>query len=90
MDKLDLLFFMRSRYTMHMIILIAGMTIGLIGKVMLGIAVIRVHTHLALERKVDSDVISAIKREKYVTAAAIILMVVGYILETLYFLGIIG
>lgn len=90
MDKLDLLFFMRSRYTMHMIILIAGMTIGLIGKVMLGIAVIRVHMHLALERKVDSDVISAIKREKYVTAAAIILMVVGYILETLYFLGIIG
>ncbi|MEK7134693.1 MAG: hypothetical protein AAB819_03150 [Patescibacteria group bacterium] len=73
-----------------MIILIAGMTIGLIGKVMLGIAVIRVHMHLALERKVDSDVISAIKREKYVTAAAIILMVVGYILETLYFLGIIG
>ena len=90
MDKLDLLFFMRSRYTMHMIILIAGMTIGLIGKVMLGIAVIRVHMHLALERKVDSDVISAIKREKYMTAAAIILMVVGYILETLYFLGIIG
>ena len=75
---------------MHMIILIAGMTIGLIGKVMLGIAVIRVHMHLALERKVDSDVISAIKREKYMTAAAIILMVVGYILETLYFLGIIG
>lgn len=70
--------------------LITGMTIGLIGKVMLGIAVIRVHMHLALERKVDGDVVRAIEREKYVTAAAILLMIVGYILETLYFMGIIG
>jgi len=67
--------------------LIIGMTIGLIGKVVLGVAVIRVHMHIALERKVDSDVIRAIEREKHVTAGAIILMIVGYLLETAYFMG---
>ncbi|MCR4306611.1 MAG: hypothetical protein NUV42_01450 [Candidatus Yonathbacteria bacterium] len=67
--------------------LIIGMTIGLIGKVMLGVAVIRVHMHLAEERKIDGDVIRAIRREKYVTATAIFLMIAGYLLETAYFMG---
>ena len=67
--------------------LIIGITIGLIGKVVLGIAVIRVHIHIATERKVDGDVIRAIEREKYVTAAAIVLMVAGYLLEMAYFMG---
>ncbi len=68
-----------------MTILITGMTIGLIGKVMLGIAVIRVHMHIATERKVDGDVIRAIEREKYITALAILLMIVGYFMEVFYF-----
>ena len=67
--------------------LIIGITIGLIGKVVLGIAVIRVHIHIATERKVDGDVIRAIEREKYVTAAAIVLMVAGNLLEMAYFMG---
>ncbi|MCR4330902.1 MAG: hypothetical protein NUV49_03425 [Patescibacteria group bacterium] len=67
--------------------LIIGMTIGLIGKVILGVAVIRVHMHIATERKVDDDVIRAIEREKYITAAAIFFMIAGYFLETAYFMG---
>ena len=68
-----------------MTILIAGMTIGLVGKVLLGFAVIRVHLRIAEEKRIDDDVISAIFHEKYLTIAAIILMVFGYILEVAYF-----
>ena len=63
------------------------MTIGLIGKVALGVAVIRVHIHIAMERKVDGDVVRAIEREKYITAGAIFFMIAGYLLETAYFMG---
>jgi len=68
--------------------LIVGMTISLIGNILIGITVIRVHIHLANERKVDGDVIAAIRREKYLAAAAIILMVIGYFVEIAHFLKV--
>ncbi len=71
-----------------MILLISGMTIGLVGKVMLGIAVIRVHMHIATERRVDGDVIRAIEREKYITALAILFMIFGYFMEVFYFVDL--
>lgn len=84
-SEAGLLFCANTRYTVHMTILIAGMTIGLVGKVLLGFAVIRVHLRIAEEKRIDDDVISAIFHEKYLTIAAIILMVFGYILEVAYF-----
>jgi len=67
--------------------LIIGMTIGLIGNVLLGLAVLRVHLHEARERKVDGDVVRTIKWEEHFATVAIILMVVGYGIEAAHFLG---
>ena len=81
-----LLFCAGACYYLPMTILIIGMTIGLVGKVLLGLAVIRVHLRIAEEKRIDGDVISAIFHEKHITIASIILMVAGYILETVHFL----
>ena len=70
-----------------MTILIIGMTIGLIGNILLGVAVIRVHMHMAREKKFDSDVARAIKGEEHLGTVAIILMIVGYGIEAAHFLG---
>lgn len=67
--------------------LITGMTIGLIGNVFLGLAVLRVHLHEARERKVDGDVVRTIRWEWHFATLAIILMIIGYGIEAAHFLG---
>lgn len=64
--------------------LIFGLTLGIIGKVLLGIAVVRVHWHIASEHKIDGDVVRAIKKERWVAGCAIIFMIAGYILEVIH------
>ncbi len=61
--------------------LLTGLTLGMIGKVLLGVAVIRVHAHVSNEHKIDRDVIRAISREKITSIKAILLIISGYILE---------
>lgn len=61
-----------------------GLTLGMIGKLMLGFAVWRVHAFIIREHKIDGVVLSAMKRERYVTALGTLLLLLGYLLE-LYF-----
>lgn len=62
-------------------ILLLGMTLGVVGKVLLGIAVLRVHMGIFKEHKIDGKVLDAIVRERYVTYFAILLIVLGYVCE---------
>jgi len=68
-------------------ILITGMTLGVIGKVLLGVAVIRVHWHVAKEHNIDGDVVQAIRNERAVAMLAIAFIVIGYVLELAFFYG---
>lgn len=65
--------------------LLWGITIGTIGKVILGIAVLRVHVHIIRERKIDSVVLQSLKREQYVTAFGLVLIVLGFIMEMFFY-----
>lgn len=62
-------------------LLILGLTIGMIGKVLLGITVLRVHIWILKEHTIDGAVLRAIKKERLVTYGALALIVLGYLLE---------
>ncbi len=66
-------------------LLYVGLTLGTLGKIILGIAVIRVHARIFEQHKIDGLVLSAIQREKYITTGAIVLIVLGYILEMFFY-----
>ena len=66
-------------------LLLWGITIGTIGKLVLGIAVLRVHVYILREHKIDGVVLSALKREQYVTFIGLMLIVIGYLLEILFY-----
>lgn len=68
-----------------MIMLFWGITIGTIGKVVLGIAVLRVHMGILREHKIDGAVLSSIKRERWVTVLGIVLIITGYLIEVLFY-----
>jgi len=70
--------------------LIIGITLGMIGTVLLGFAVIRVHSHVSQEHKIDRDVVKAIKRERITSIIAILFIIAGYILELMHFGAIVS
>ena len=57
------------------------MTLSVIGKGMLGLAIIWVHITMATERSIDEQVVKAFRRETLLTVIALFLIVVGYVLE---------
>lgn len=56
-------------------------TLDVIGKIMIAYTALSVHSHVSKEHKMDRVVFKAMKREKVIGFAGIILMVVGYILH---------
>jgi len=64
-----------------MSMLFLGMTLSVIGKGMLGLAIIWVHVTMATERTIDEQVIRAFRRETVITILALFLIVSGYVLE---------
>jgi UPF0716 family protein affecting phage T7 exclusion len=62
-------------------LLFLGMTLSVIGKGMLGLAIIWVHVTMATERSIDEHVVKAFRRETYITVAALLLIAIGYVLE---------
>lgn len=67
-------------------ILFWGLTIGMIGKLLLAAGVIIAHTELAHERKVDNEVLRSFRLEMALTALGVVLIVLGYFMEV-YFYG---
>ncbi len=68
-------------------LLMWGITLGTVGKLILGIAVLRVHVYILREHKIDQVVLNALKREQYVTLFGLLLIVAGYLCEILFYNG---
>jgi len=68
-------------------LLLWGITLGTLGKLILGIAVLRVHIRIFHEHSIDGVVLKAIKREHYVTIIGLALIIIGYLLEVLFYNG---
>lgn len=66
-----------------------GLTIGIIGKIMLGVGVIVAHGKLAHEQRIDQAVLRSFRTEHILTVTGIILMIAGYFME-LYFYGLLS
>jgi hypothetical protein len=62
-----------------------GLALGTVGKLILGIAVWRVHAYILREHKIDQVVLHAIRRERYVTGMGILLILLGYAFEMLFY-----
>ena len=58
-----------------------GLTLGFLGKIILGATVINVHAHIIKERRIDQDVVDEMHRERRFGIVAVVLILVGYILE---------
>ena len=72
-------------YFIIMDILFLGLTIGIIGKVLLGVSVINVHAHIIKEHHIDGEVIWAMKRERWIAIFGVMLIVTGYFLELSFY-----
>jgi hypothetical protein len=64
-----------------------GLTLGVIGKVLIAVGILRVHYVMALEHRIDEKVISSFALEKTFTIIGIFLLFLGYFLE-MYFYGL--
>lgn len=67
--------------------LLWGITLGTIGKLVLGIAVLRVHIRILEEHRIDGVVLSVIKREHWITLLALLLILIGYLMEISFYRG---
>lgn len=62
-----------------------GLTLGVVGKVLLGATVILVHLKIVKEQKIDQMVLREMRHERNLAFAAIILIVLGYIFEIMFY-----
>jgi hypothetical protein len=68
-------------------ILFVGLTLSVIGKVMVVLAVLHMHSWLIREHKIDRKVVLSYQQERYLTFLGMILIVMGYCLQ-IYFYGL--
>ena len=68
-------------------LLLIGLTLGVLGKLLLGIAVLRVHLGILHEHDIDNVVLRSIKREQVITLIGLLLIVVGYLFEMFFYTG---
>ncbi|MCP6718166.1 MAG: hypothetical protein KJI70_01285 [Patescibacteria group bacterium] len=61
-----------------------GLTLDVLGKILLGITVLTVHQHVLKEHRIDADVLLSMKREQFLGSLGILLIIVGYVLQLLF------
>ncbi len=66
---------------MLFLMLFWGLTIGLLGKILLGTAVILVHSKITHEKRIDGIVLMEMHREQHIAIVGMTLMILGYLLE---------
>lgn len=64
-----------------MTLLFWGLTLGIVGKVLLAVSVIMVHSKIIHEHRIDTAVLIEMRHEKTLAISAIALLVIGYFLE---------
>ena len=62
-----------------------GLTIGVIGKLTIGIAVLVVHLKIFEEHKIDAVVLRSIRIEHVLTVLGIVCIIAGYMLELVFY-----
>jgi len=68
-------------------LLLIGLTVGTFGKILLGVAVLRVHLGILHEHHIDNVVLRSIKREQVLTLVGLLLIVMGYLFEMFFYTG---
>ena len=68
-----------------MSLLFWGLTLGVTGKVLLGVTVMLVHWKIVKEHKIDTLVLREMRREWSFAFVAIILILIGYALELMFY-----
>lgn len=63
-----------------------GITLGVLGKVLVVVAVLHMHHSLVKEHRIDRTVLFTYRQERVLTFIGLILIVLGYLLEV-YFYG---
>lgn len=58
-----------------------GLTLDVLGKILLGLTVLIVHSHVLKEHKIDTDVLRSMKKEQILGITGIILIIIGYFLQ---------
>jgi hypothetical protein len=66
-------------------ILFWGLTLGVLGKVLVVLAVLHMHHSLIREHRIDRSVILTYRQERILTFIGLILIAVGYILEIMFY-----
>ncbi len=62
-----------------------GLTVGVVGKVLLGAAVLRAHAGILHEHKIDGVVLKAMRKERWITIVGLLLIVFGYLCEIIFY-----
>ncbi|MCA9308395.1 MAG: hypothetical protein R3B92_02705 [Patescibacteria group bacterium] len=68
-------------YTLIRILAILGSILDIIGKVTIGYTAIAVHNRVWQEHKIDEAVFKEMKHERQVAFIAVVLMVVGFLMQ---------
>lgn len=63
-----------------------GLTTGVIGKVLLAVGVLKAHSEIAHEHRIDKKVLRSFQLERTFTIIGLLLIVIGYAMEV-YFYG---
>lgn len=61
-----------------------GFTFDVIGKVLLGVAVLLAHRRIMEEHKIDKKVLIELRREQILGVIGVILIIIGYFLQLPY------
>ena len=63
-----------------------GLTVSVIGKVFLVVGVLRAHSEIVHEHRIDAKVLRTFRTERWLTITGLALIVIGYAME-IYFYG---
>lgn len=66
-------------------VLFWGLTLGVLGKVLVVLAVLHMHHSLISEHKIDKKVILSYRQERVLTFIGLFLIVFGYLLEVYFY-----
>jgi hypothetical protein len=60
---------------------ILALTSEFIGTLLIGIAVLRVHTRVEREHRIDKRVLKAIHKERWLTKIGLLFIIIGFVLN---------
>ena len=66
-------------------VLFWGLTLSVVGKVLLAIGVFRAHSAVVREQKVDRKVVKSFRAERFNTILGLSLIIIGYALEIYFY-----